>query len=121
MIGWLMAQPRWVPWALGALVFALLAGGVFLILRAAWHSVDPPYQAVRRRPRGLQPWHVEPVTERVAYVEPHGVRRSLDPEWRAQVLASQPGPPARHRAEHLEEGTRAWDPEELRRRLEDRG
>lgn len=126
---WLAQKPTWALWCMGLGAFILLACLVFSILRAAWHSVDPPYQAVRRRPRQLRPWDVDPTlaaqdppTETLVVLEP---RRSLDPAWREAVLEDQPAPPARHRVEHLEEHTRAWKPADLRRaiaeREEDRG
>lgn len=121
MIHWLLSQETWVAvsiWvALGLAAAALLAW----VVRAGWRSVDPPYEAVRRRPRELKPWHVDPVTDRTAFIrDTEPARRSLDRAWRERVLEAQPTAPARHRVEHHEE-TRAWDPEELRRRLEERG
>jgi hypothetical protein len=115
---WLMAQETSTVVLLAGGAGLILMGLLMLWVRFAWRSVDPPYEAVRRRPRHLQPWHVDPVEPETQVDLVLAPRRSLDPAWRDRILEDQPRPPAKHRPEHVGEETRAWDPEELKRRLE---
>lgn len=116
---WLMAQDTRTVVLLAAGAGLVAMALLMWVCRYAWRSVDPPYEPVRRRPRELAPWHVDPVTDRTGFVrDVEPARRSLDPAWREAVV-DQPKAPARHRVEHHEE-TRAWKPADLRRALEDR-